>query len=352
MKKVTIYSDGSARSNPDGPGGYGAIVLHHDEPELDKTLMCGYNPTTNNRMELMGAIAALESLTEPSEVDLHSDSQYVINAFNKNWLVSWQKNGWKTSSKQPVKNRDLWERLLKAVAPHKVTFEWVKGHATSELNNAVDELAVKAALATENMKKPNMEGNVTESAPIVTMWNVAEEPVPGTLGTREKAATKTSTRKTTPATGEMMESNLPINIKLLSPLAKVPTRGSLGAAGYDIYAATDEEIMVAPHATVKIPTGFAMKIPHGYYAAVVARSGLSSKRGLRPVQGSATIDEDYTGEWFVPLHNDTNEPQTIAAGERIAQAIFQRYYVADFTQVDELENTERGAGGFGSTGTK
>ena len=145
--KVTIYSDGSARGNPDGPGGYGT-VLQYTAPDgklYEKELSCGYRKTSNNRMELMGAIAGLEALKKPCEVDLYSDSSYLVNAFEKHWIDGWKRNGWKTSSKEPVKNQDLWERLLEAMKPHKVKFHWVKGHNGHPLNERCDKLATAAA---------------------------------------------------------------------------------------------------------------------------------------------------------------------------------------------------------------
>lgn len=150
MAQVTIYTDGSSRGNP-GPGGYGAVLLYVDAvgTEYRRELSQGYRRTTNNRMELMGAIAALEALTRPCEVELHSDSQYVVNAFNQHWVDGWVKRGWKTAGKKPVKNPDLWRRLLTAMEPHRVTWVWVKGHATSELNNRCDELATSAADGTD-----------------------------------------------------------------------------------------------------------------------------------------------------------------------------------------------------------
>lgn len=113
MQKVTIYTDGSARGNPDGPGGYGAILRYVDSKGQihEKELSQGYEKTTNNRMEMMGVIAALEALRRPCQVDLYTDSQYVVNAFEKGWIRNWKKNGWKTASKEPVKNRELWERM-------------------------------------------------------------------------------------------------------------------------------------------------------------------------------------------------------------------------------------------------
>lgn len=146
-KKVTIYTDGAARGNPDGPGGYGAVLQFIDSKGVlhEKELSEGFAKTTNNRMELLGVIKALEALTLPCEVDLYSDSKYVVSAFNENWIGGWQRNGWKTASKQPVKNRELWERLLKAMQPHEVHFHWVKGHAGHPENERCDALATAAA---------------------------------------------------------------------------------------------------------------------------------------------------------------------------------------------------------------
>lgn len=145
--KVVVYTDGSSRGNP-GPGGYGAVLQFIDaEGQMhERELSAGYERTTNNRMELMGVIAALEALKRPCEVELHCDSQYVCNAFNQHWIESWIAKGWKSAGKKPVKNPDLWQRLLRAKEPHKVEFVWVKGHAGEELNERCDELAVAAAL--------------------------------------------------------------------------------------------------------------------------------------------------------------------------------------------------------------
>ncbi len=159
MMHVTIYSDGSARGNPDGPGGYGAVLQYTDGQGVlhEKELSEGFNPTSNNRMELLGAIVALEALNRPCQVDLYSDSSYLINAFQKNWISSWKKNGWKTASKTRVKNQDLWTRLLSAAAPHEITWHWVKGHAGHPMNERCDALATAAADAMYQTKKPNVE---------------------------------------------------------------------------------------------------------------------------------------------------------------------------------------------------
>ncbi|HBY72574.1 MAG TPA: ribonuclease HI [Lachnospiraceae bacterium] len=144
---VTIYTDGSARGNPDGPGGYGTVLIYIDSrgTEHRREYSAGYQKTTNNRMELMAAIVGLEALTKPCNVTLYSDSQYLIKAFNEKWLEGWIKKGWKRGKNEPVKNVDLWKRLLKAMEPHKVTFHWVKGHNGHPMNERCDELATTAA---------------------------------------------------------------------------------------------------------------------------------------------------------------------------------------------------------------
>lgn len=145
--KVTIYTDGAARGNPDGPGGYGAVLQYVDSAgELhEKELSHGYPKTTNNRMELMAVIASLEALNRPCEVDLYSDSQYVIKAFNEHWIDGWIKRGWKKADRKPVLNDDLWKRLLEAAKPHRITWIWVKGHNGHPENERCDALATAAA---------------------------------------------------------------------------------------------------------------------------------------------------------------------------------------------------------------
>lgn len=143
---VDIFTDGSSRGNP-GPGGYGAVLQFRDAAGTlhERELSGGFECTTNNRMELLGVIVALEALKRPCEVTLTTDSQYVVNAFNKHWVEGWLKRGWKNASKQPVKNVDLWKRLLEAMKPHKVEFAWVRGHAGHPQNERCDELATAAA---------------------------------------------------------------------------------------------------------------------------------------------------------------------------------------------------------------
>ncbi len=137
-KKVTIYTDGACSGNP-GPGGWGAILCHKGK---EKEISGGEEQTTNNRMELTAVISALECLKEPCEVDLYSDSKYVIDALEKDWAVSWKKKGWIKSDKKPALNPDLWERLLLLVSQHEMHYHWVKGHAENEYNNRCDALAV------------------------------------------------------------------------------------------------------------------------------------------------------------------------------------------------------------------
>ena len=148
---VTIFTDGAARGNPDGPGGYGAILQVRDQAGNlhEKELSCGYKKTTNNRMELLGVIRALQELNKPCQVTIYSDSKYVVDAFNQHWIDSWVKKNWINSQKKPVKNPDLWKRLLKAKEPHQVKFIWVKGHDGHPQNERCDKLATTAADGTD-----------------------------------------------------------------------------------------------------------------------------------------------------------------------------------------------------------
>lgn len=142
-----------------------------------------------------------------------------------------------------------------------------------------------------------------------------------------------------------------MNVKFLNEYAKVPTRGSAYAAGYDLYAAIDKPIIIFPGDTVSVTTGLAMEIPEDYFGAIFARSGLATKRGLRPANCVGVVDADYRGEIIVAIHNDSDKIQQIEPGERIAQMVFLPYRgMGNFEVVDELNDTARGAGGFGSTG--
>ena len=144
--------------------------------------------------------------------------------------------------------------------------------------------------------------------------------------------------------------NVPIKYKKLNKNAAAPTQGSAEAAGFDLYAAINEDLAIPAHSTTKIGTGIAMEIPHGTFGAIFARSGLATKQGLRPANCVGVIDSDYRGEIIVAVHNDTDLEQTIAAGDRIAQLVVIPFLPIRFIEVEELTDTDRGEGGFGSTG--
>ena len=138
MKELKIYTDGACSGNP-GKGGYCAILIYNGK---EKIVSGSELDTTNNRMELLAVIRGLQTLKVPCSVELFSDSQYVIDAFNKGWITNWQKNDWTTSAKTQVKNRDLWEELLRLLSIHLVRFVKVKGHSDNEYNNRCDQIAV------------------------------------------------------------------------------------------------------------------------------------------------------------------------------------------------------------------
>ena len=140
MKKVELYTDGACSGNP-GKGGYGVVLRYNGR---ERAFSKGFRLTTNNRMELLGAIAGLEALKEPCEVDLCSDSKYLVDAVTKGWVYGWQKKGWKKSDGKPALNVDLWQRLLELMRVHKVNLIWIKGHAGHPDNERCDKLAVEA----------------------------------------------------------------------------------------------------------------------------------------------------------------------------------------------------------------
>ncbi len=140
MKKVELYTDGACSGNP-GRGGYGAILRYKDN---EKNFSAGYRLTTNNRMELLGAIVGLEALKEPCEVELYSDSKYLVDAVSKGWVYGWRKKGWKKSDGKAALNVDLWKRLLELMEIHRVKLIWVKGHAGHPDNERCDQMAVAA----------------------------------------------------------------------------------------------------------------------------------------------------------------------------------------------------------------
>lgn len=146
LKHIDLYTDGACSSNP-GPGGYGAILVYNG---IEKELSAGFPETTNNRMELTAAIEGLSVLKERCEVNLYSDSRYLVDAIEKGWLSAWIKNGWRKADKQPVLNIDLWQRLCELLDKHDVKFNWVKGHTGHPMNERCDRLATSA---TETMKQ-------------------------------------------------------------------------------------------------------------------------------------------------------------------------------------------------------
>ena len=151
-KQVNIYTDGACSGNP-GPGGWAAILEYGGHKKEINGYMAG---TTNNRMELFAAISGLGALKEPCDVRLYSDSAYLVQAFNDHWIDSWIRKGWKRGKNEPVKNVDLWQRLLKAMEPHKVNYIWVKGHVGNELNERCDQLATSAADGNDLLEDPGV----------------------------------------------------------------------------------------------------------------------------------------------------------------------------------------------------
>lgn len=143
-----------------------------------------------------------------------------------------------------------------------------------------------------------------------------------------------------------------MNIKRLTDTAVVPVRGSEQAAGYDLFADLSEAIEIKPGETAKVNTGISIAVPEGYFGGIFARSGLSTKKGLRPANCTGVVDSDYRGPVIVALHNDSDAVQVVEPAERIAQLVILPYLAVEFEEVNELDNTERGEGGFGSTGTK
>ena len=153
LPQITVYTDGSSRGNP-GPGGFGTLLISGNRR---KEISGGFAKTTNNRMELLAAIAGLEVIKTRAAVTLYSDSKYVVDAVNKNWLKGWKKRGWIKSDKQPVKNIDLWKRIDAAAAKHEVTWKWVKGHAGNPNNERCDELATTAADGSNLPRDPGFK---------------------------------------------------------------------------------------------------------------------------------------------------------------------------------------------------
>lgn len=148
MKKVDIYTDGACSGNP-GPGGYCAILIYNG---VEKIVSGNEQDTTNNRMELLAVIKGLEALKEKCYVELYSDSQYIVDAFNQGWIDAWRANGWRTSRKKEIKNPDLWSKLLEYTDYHQVIFNKVKGHSDNEFNNRCDKIAVEEYKKIQELK--------------------------------------------------------------------------------------------------------------------------------------------------------------------------------------------------------
>lgn len=146
-KEVIVYTDGACSGNP-GPGGWAAILIWNGH---EKEISGGAAATTNNRMEMQAVIEALRALKGPCHIKIHSDSALIINAFKKKWIDNWMKRGWRKADKKPVENRDLWEKMIKEMDPHKVTWIKVKGHSDNERNNRADQLAVEASRIYQNL---------------------------------------------------------------------------------------------------------------------------------------------------------------------------------------------------------
>ena len=159
--KVIVHTDGACSGNP-GPGGWAAILAYNGK---HKELSGGEAATTNNRMELMAAISALEALTRPCEVEIHTDSNYVKDGISK-WIHGWKRNGWKTADKKPVKNAELWQRLDKALHRHRISWHWVRGHSGHDLNERADELA-RLAMEPFKPRKPAAATEAREASKAV-----------------------------------------------------------------------------------------------------------------------------------------------------------------------------------------
>ena len=158
MDKVIIYTDGACSGNP-GPGGWGAILMFND---IKKEISGGAKESTNNIMEITAVIEALKNLKRPCEVQVYSDSAYVVNAFNNGWIYNWMKNNWKTSGKEPVKNKELWQELYNLTKTHKVEFLKVKGHSDNEFNNRCDELARGEIIKMNITYNSNMNSQIVK----------------------------------------------------------------------------------------------------------------------------------------------------------------------------------------------
>ena len=371
--KAIIYTDGAARGNPDGPGGYGAIVqiLDKDGNRLEKELSGGYPRTTNNRMELMGVIAALEELAsfkEPCEGFIYSDSRYVVDAFEKHWITNWKKNGWKTSTGNPVKNQDLWNRLLNALEPHSFRFRWVKGHADHPENERCDRLATtaadkvgwgmedKAEILTFSTEWETVGGNGTRSesfpAAPASAQKAGLEGKASSNGSwpEGKASSNGSWPEFKASSGGSGPQEPPqrILVRYLSDRVEKLQPPTNSANWVDLRSA--EDVVLRKGEFRLISLGVAMKLPEGYEAHIVPRSSTYKNFGIIQANHHGVVDNAYSGDndlWRMPVIalRDTE----IHVNDRICQfRIERRQPDLIFEEVEHLDQADRG--GFGSTG--
>ena len=351
IMKVIIFTDGAARGNPDGPGGYGAIIrIKNAEGKiLEKELSGGYPHTTNNRMELMGVIDALEEigrLGEPCQGLIYSDSRYVVDAFEKHWITNWKKNGWVTASKTPVKNQDLWTRLLDAIAPHKISFRWVKGHDDHPENERCDKLATSAA--------DKVGWSLDDSAEPFSRSSDWFEPGEGNAPASADAAGNTYVTSSASETGSYHPAEArpaqKIRIRYLSDKIEKLQPPTNSANWIDLRAAEDVELKKGDFRLISL--GVAMKLPEGYEAHIVPRSSTYKNFGIIQANHHGVVDNAYCGDgdlWRMPViaMRDTQ----IHINDRICQfRIERRQPDIIFEEVDHLESEDRG--GFGSTGVQ
>ena len=371
--KAIIYTDGAARGNPDGPGGYGAIVqiLDKDGNRLEKELSGGYPRTTNNRMELMGVISALEELAsfkEPCEGFIYSDSRYVVDAFEKHWITNWKKNGWKTSTGNPVKNQDLWNRLLNALEPHSFRFRWVKGHADHPENERCDRLATSAA--------DKVGWGIEDKAEVLTFsteWETVggsgtrSQSLPAAPASSQKSGVEGRTssngswpegRTSSNGSGQAFKAysggSVPeeppqtIRVRYLSDQIEKLQPPTNSANWVDLRSA--EDVVLKKGEFRLISLGVAMKLPEGYEAHIVPRSSTYKNFGIIQANHHGVVDNAYSGDndlWRMPVIalRDTE----IHVNDRICQfRIERRQPDIIFEEVDHLGEADRG--GFGSTG--
>ena len=370
---VIIYTDGAARGNPDGPGGYGAIIQYRDENGIlmEKELSGGYPRTTNNRMELMGVISALEALgqfQEPCQGQIYSDSRYVVDAFEKHWITNWQKNGWVTSSKTPVKNQDLWTRLLAAIKPHKMRFHWVKGHADLPGNERCDRLATAAAdkvgwsfddtaepFHSVTEWRPAGDGSKTAGeagaeAAAVSTGAASAKPAAEVPKAKKKAVSREAAAAPCAAASYVPEPSQTIRIRYISDQIEKLQPPDNSSNWIDLRSAEDVELKKGDFRLIRL--GVAMKLPKGYEAHLVPRSSTYKNFGIIQANHHGVVDNAYSGdgdEWRMPVIalRDTH----IHVNDRICQfRIERRQPDIIFEEVEHLGGDDRG--GFGSTGIR